>query len=127
MTMGGGDGPISPVDGAASPAVVDETAPVDGLKGVDDVAATPEVSPAAHAAAVGPTSAVQGSDLIDRITADFEGGRLDRAGAIDAIVDAVMPAHVQGASRAEMRALMLELTEADAYLQQLVARLDGKR
>ena len=126
MTIGG-DGPISPLDGAGGPAPVDAAARVDGVTSVDDVAAAQEVSPTAQAAAITPTSATHGTDVIAQITADYEGGRIDRAGAIDAIVEAVMPAHIHGANRAEMKALMLELTEADAYLQQLVARLDGKR
>lgn len=126
MTIGG-DGPISPVDGAGNPVAVDDAAGVEGVERVDHVGAAPEVSPTMQAAAITPTSATHGADIIDQITADFEGGRIDRHSAIDALVEAVMPAHVHGASRAEMKALMLELTESDAYLQQLVARLDGKR
>ncbi|MBK9069662.1 MAG: hypothetical protein IPL79_01435 [Myxococcales bacterium] len=123
MTIGGGDGPISPVGGAGGSAAVEATAGVDG---VDHVAEATEVSPTAQAAALAPASATHGTDVIDQITADFDNGRIDRGSAIDALVEAVMPAHVQGASRAEMKALMLELTESDAYLQQLVARLGDK-
>ena len=121
MTVGGGDGPIAPSG------VVEGLGAVEPAPQVEGIGATQELERIAGASAVAPSSAAPSVDVVDQISADFSAGRIDRTGAIEALVEIAMPAHVDGASRVELKAMMLELAESDAYLQQLIARLEDKR
>jgi len=123
--MGGGDGPISPVGPMPSLA---------GAQGAEQIEAT---DPAAQADAVehatraeelghvGDAAALSNNSAIDQITTDFASGKLDRTQAIEALIEAVMPAHLGGVPRAEVKEIMLDLVASDPYLQQLVSRLDA--
>lgn len=123
MTIGGG-GPIDRPGGVgdASPInAVDEVREAEPIGGVDEVQAT--------AAAVDVQGVSAATDMphvaaIDRIAAQFASGQIDRASAVDAIIETVMPADAQGIERTELKAMMVEIAEHDAYLQQLIGRLD---
>ena len=121
MSIGGGDGPIGPIDGAGMATAVADVNPVDGVD------AAHEVTAASGVAEVAASAPARSTDAIDQIAADFSSGKIDRDRAIEAIVETVMPPHVQGVGRGEMKTMMLELAASDIYLQQLIARLDAKR
>lgn len=118
--MGGGNGPIDPTGGIGGASPVDS---VDGAEAIEDVQGTSAAEAAAPISEIASAQPLPNASAIDRITADFQAGHIDRQAAVDAIIEAVIPPHAQGASRAELKEIMLDLAEHDVYLQRLIARL----
>ncbi|MEZ4368642.1 MAG: hypothetical protein R2939_20550 [Kofleriaceae bacterium] len=100
--------------------------PIDGIGGVGGASSAPELDAADAASAVDATAATEattGAGALDALAAAVEAGAVSPQQALEQLLDERLAADLEPADRAELRAMILELAEADPYLAGLLGRL----